>query len=337
VGSDNLFLIGSGLLQAVNALEAFDHFLEEDAAPALLTSNRKRANQEQFEELMNLKQWGQIFWRQPTSVLGMIRPPLRAIKYKQFTLEMHRLLRDFRGCERLFLSHYTEFNRHLTNWLRPREIVYITDGLEVAVSSAQRAKALRSGRPPIRERLRLALYGWKTDHPPSMVYFSALKPTLTENDSFVENRYRFVSRQFGSQKEKRAAVAFFGQPLYPPITERYSFYSYWEKLEALVREPGVTEYWPHPKEDPSFVQARCKELGIEMRLADGPVEIALLKLGCPRMILSFLSTALYTCRSIFSSLGPEVYYIELTDELEEAYSLAREALKNMGIQAFPCS
>jgi len=332
VTQKNLFLIGSGLLQAVNALEAFDHFLDDDAAPSMVISNRERRNDAKFKAMLDSKRWGPIYWREPTSVLGMIRPPLRTLKYKQYTYATHRLLRDFKGCDRLFLSQYTEFNRHLANWLSPREIVYITDGIEVVVSSEQRAEGLRSKRPLLRERLRHVVYGWRPEHPKSMVYFSALEPTLSPDDTFVENRYPFICRHFGGGHEKRPAVAFLGQPLYPPLTTRFSFDSYWERLSSLVSSPGVTEYWPHPKEDPAYVDARCEELGIKMCLSGDPVEIALLKVGCPQVILSFLSTALYTCRTVFASLAPEVHYVEMTDELEQIYSPAREALEEMGVK-----
>lgn len=330
---NNLFLLGSGPLQLVNALEAVDHFLDEGEAPGLILSNRKRRHPEGHQKLVELKKWSEIHWTEPTSVMGMMRPPKRMFALKQHTRRMHELLEPYRGCERLFFAQYTEFNRHLCFWLKPRNIIYLTDGIAIGALSKKRQQALISGgHPSLKERLRLGFYGWHAGHPDSMTFFSALCPTLSEKDSFVRNTYSFVSRNFGEKRQLRVAVACIGQPHYPnSLHNGFCFPDYWKRMEQL----GVTEYWAHPKECPDYVAERCESLGIEVKSSPYPIEIAFLEIGCPSVLVSVCSTALYTCKTVFENLGVEAYYIETQEELERTWADYRVFLKSAGIEAFP--
>lgn len=333
---DNLFLLGNGPLQLLNALEAAERFLSDDASPGLVLSNRKHRSPEAQQRLINLKEWSQVLWVEPESEIGMVRPPLRALRLKQHTLRMHQLLRPYQGCRRLFLAQYTEFNRHLCSWLKPREIIYLTDGIAIGRLFKKRKRALEieasSFRERVHNRLRWAFYGWDAGHPESMTIFSAVRPELTEKDRFVENDYSFICSQFGENLQIRDAVACIGQPHYPNSPHNgFCFPDYWLRM----KEMEVTEYWPHPKEHEEEVAKQCKSLGIEVRTSPYPIEVAFLESGCPNTLVSVCSTALYTCKTVFGKLGVKAYYIETQKELEEIWTDYRDFLKGAGIEAYP--
>ena len=332
---DNLFLLGNGPIQLLNALEAANHFLDKGALPSLVISNRKHRSPEAQQKLIDLREWGQVLWVEPESEIGMTRPPLRNLRMKHHTLRMHRLLRPYQGCRRFFLAQYTEFNRHLCAWLRPQEIIYLTDGMEISRLFKKREKALEiestSSRERLHNRLRWTFYGWDASHPDSMTIFSALRPQLVKNDQFVKNDYSFICSQFGDKLEVRDAVAFIRQPHYPKSPHNgFCYPDYWQRIKQME----VTEYWPHPKEYEDEVTKQCKSLGIEVRTSPFPIEVAFLESGCPRTLVSVCSTALYTCKTVFGSLGVEAYYLETGKELEEAWKHDRAFLRGAGVEAY---
>lgn len=327
---NNIFLLGNGSLQLINALEAAEHFLEDETDSLVCISH----HQKPYEELLRLKNWGQICWRSPFSDVGQSPQPQRTFKLRRHTQDMQRLLKDHRGCQRLFVGEYTEFNRHFCNWLRPKEIIYITDGMEVAVTSFARAAALESAekKATLSGLMRSLVYGWNSRHPTPMTFFSAVPPTLTSTDTFIQNKYHFIRDRYKDQLRLRNVTAFGGGHLYALPPGRVSI-EYWARLEALTNQlDGPIEYWPHRKEPIEFIQEKCRKLGITCMSNKEPIEIAFLKNGFPAKYMSFVSTSLYTVKTLFSEVGTQVSYIQADNYLEKKWREKRRALKAVEIE-----
>ena len=283
-----------------------------------------------------LKNWGSVCWTSPFSDVGQSNQPKRTFMLRRHTRNMQQLLHQYKGCQRLFVGEYTELNRHLCNWLQPKEIFYITDGMEVAVTSYARLVALKKGKTrSLSGSLRSAVYGWNSRHPVSMTFFAAVPPSLTPQDAFIQNRYQFISKEYRDRLKMRNVTAFGGGHLYALPPGRISV-EYWARLEALVDQiNGPVEYWPHRKESSRLVKEKCKALGIRCRSNSEPIEIAFLKNGFPARYMSFVSTSLYTVKTLFSSFGAQVSFIQADSYLEKKWREKRRALKAVNIQEYP--
>ena len=325
----NVFILGGGALQLLNALEAARHFLADSSTAALVLGKPLK----EFENIVQFEDWGSVLWIDRVSDVVASRHPARLLELRRHTKYIHGLLDKYRGCERVFLGNYTEFHRHLVAWLEPREVVFIGDGMSDLPASQMRSDALKDDdRPSISRVLRQKLYGWTAEHVPRMTYFSSIPLTLADEDTFVSNSYKSLRERFVfSEEAKREVVAFAGQPLY---LRDFGFSGYWTLLqEALATFDGAKEYWCHPKEDYESVQRRLRPEGVVVRKSQQPLELEFLKNGFPANLLSFCSTTLVTCERLFSEFGLVANYVEGDKRQEIKWSAIRRLYLALGIKS----
>ena len=213
------------------------------------------------------------------------------------------------GVENLFLGNYARgYMRHFGNIVQPQRLCLLDDGT-VTLSIHALREQMHSGygsyspdAPTIKNILIDKFLGLRSYQARSLTYFTTYDLTMCNSDSIIKNEYRYF-RQRVMSVEPSDEVFFLGMTL---ISEGLNDDRYIEYLQKAVRffsgEKFV--YIPHKCEPPERVERLKRELGLDVRRFDVPIEYQLCIRGTvPKVLASFFSSALENLRVIF---GPHL-------------------------------
>lgn len=332
----DLFVAGSPL-QVLNALEARHRFgiPAERAVLLLLPLQYREGDLDQLRALVEEGDWRGVRWVSARggghgARAGGQRPlPARLAAFRRFAREATRAARGWGPVGRVFLGHYGDkWMRHVALSSGARETVLLDDGMAtLTVAERRLAGAGPEAAHARRLRARLArgvkerVFGARFDEIPRVTFFTAFDIRVRPGDAVVANPYARVRGRLAAGEAE--GVLFLGMPLVELGLVREAVY-----LEALRRarahygaEPVA--YAPHRAEDPARLEAVCAAAGMTPRPLGLPVEWALANgAGHPRVLASFYSSGLESCRRIFG------------DRLEvAAFRLPPESILDAGVRA----
>jgi hypothetical protein len=192
--------------------------------------------------------------------------------------------------------------RHLANVLPHRETILLDDGTATLLIADSRLKgrdqhqAARLGKR-VKGYLKERLLGMKSGELPELTFFTAYAFQTLPTDRLIPNTFASLRQ---SLKEGRGEEIFFlGSPLTEAEILRESMHL---AHLAAVRDHFAGErliYVAHRRETPDWLR-RVAELGVEIRHFEFPIEYQIAMVGPrPRILASFISTALGNCHLIF--------------------------------------
>jgi hypothetical protein len=240
-------------------------------------------------------------------------------KIYQLRKRIDRLAASLGSVEKLLLGNYwREHMRHFGHVIRYRDLYLIDDGTATLIINDLRRRELSMANPKVLGRRKLDLInrviGLRTSMAEKVTYFTTYELETINTDEVIKNDYAFF-REKAKTGKPGDEVFFLGMTLYD---EGFTDELYLEQLER-VKEYFKNDhliYLPHKGEPAYRVDRVQKELGLEIRRFDVPIEYQLCVRGTvPKILASFFSSALENCRIIFGShlhikavyLNPELF------------------------------
>jgi hypothetical protein len=309
----HIFLIKSPL-QLINALEA-RHYYGLPADECLLLNLADRKSRSQIDAMLSHNgSWSNALYVSDLPLFGSRNSsrqgrggPLKGV-LRTRTLAFRRLSLLARSLdsevERIVLGDYRNLPmRHLASVLPHRETILIDDGTATLTIARDRldgkdqGRGLRQGKR-FKGWLKRRLLGMQGREPDALTFFSTFQIQTRPSDRLVVNSFDLLR---GSMVDlgRGEGVLFLGSPL----TEA-GIMGQAEHLEhlAAVRARFAGErlvYGAHRREKQEWLRL-VAGLGFEVKIFDFPIEYQIAMVGPrPRVLASFISTALANCKMIF--------------------------------------
>jgi hypothetical protein len=308
-----VFLIKSPL-QLLNAMEARHHFALA-GEECLLLNLADRKSRSQIEAMIRhsgawpcvccvsdlpLFYGGTLLAPLQTGLLcSLLRSRILAFR------RLSRLAQCLGEVERIFIGDYRELPmRHLVNILPHRETVLLDDGTATLTIAESRLQGFDQGRPlsslkQLKCCLKRMLLGMRSQELEALTFFSVYHFRTRLSDRLVANNYGCLQQKMANGAGA-GEVYFLGSPLIEA--------DILGKAEHLAHLAAVRDhfagdrlvYIAHRRESRGWLQQVEGELGIEVRHFEFPIEYQIAMVGPkPRVLASFLSSALGNCQLIF--------------------------------------
>jgi hypothetical protein len=343
--SKNVFVVASPL-QLLNAIEAKHHFQ--------LTNNHLIVyfdgaySPERIKELILHRDWDGIhflefstypFSRIEAKLLGS-RFSERADPYIGYfhshinRMKINNLVKALGNVNYLFLGDYmtslytVKHMFHIANTLRHERLFLLDDGTSTIVINEDRKNRLTNvdcgpampnshfGR--LSKLIRDRFVEWDQKEAPSVTFFSAYDINVRDGDFLIKNEYKHLRAQT-KKAVQSDSVFFVGQLMVE--TEYISEESYLECI-AKVKDyfaPDKLVYIPHPRASASRVRKIEESLGLTIMRTNIPIECEICIRGNrPKVLASFLSSALQNCKLMLDDLSIKAFHIPPDHWLRES-------------------
>lgn len=310
---ENVFVVVTPL-QFINALEAK---AVQGTEGNLLVYLDSRSYGAQFAALIDPSQWDGVV--RLNDVRGDRSRPSRWVRYMELMRsrrELEQLVDRLGRVDGVFLGNFSDiFARHLAATLPHQTLFLLDDGMATVAYAQVRAATHGERRPPrrLRRRWRDRILGFKRREPASVTFFTTFDLDVGRHDIVVLNAYDHLRTSLPSST-LTSETWFLGQPLVED--NQMSEAMYVRYIDAIKRDcgGGAFVYSPHARESRERIARLCDRLGVVVRPNRLPIEAELSRTGqLPRVLASFCSSALDTCRIIFRDTALRIRSYELAE------------------------
>jgi hypothetical protein len=199
--------------------------------------------------------------------------------------------------------------RHLANVGNYGRLYLLDDGTDTLEINSQRNGRFELNRAISDHRktpfwktfindFRRRYYDWNTAEVSELTYFTVYDLNVGKGDRVIKNEYRYL-RSLLKLKQRDDNVYFLGQCLVEDkFMTQSSYLSYLESVRNYYSRDKVV-YIVHPRESKAMIQKIKADVGLETKQLSLPIECELAFHGpVPRVIASFFSSALESCRHL---------------------------------------
>jgi len=339
----NVFMVKTPL-QLINAVEA-KHYFKLSLFDCVMIIMGDRKSQHQLLSLAkHMKEWGRVivlndvglYFGNPLdgNKIGFSASSRKSKLFNKSIFNVRRLNRiskNLGSVEKIFIgySRYV-YMRHFVNVTPHNEVILLDDGNATIKLAKERREGKiselhLSAKKKIKKIAKNILQGVKDDDIDSLCFFTIYDVVAGKNDRIVKNSFSHIKSRIMSSSINDV-VYFLGSPLDEAGILDQNIY-----LRHLIRVKNYFKntnfiYVAHRREYKKNLDVISKILGVEVVLFDYPIEYQLAMIGPrPKIISSFISSAIDNCRDIFGSeLKIISFKLDLTasprkDELEFIY------------------
>lgn len=315
--------------QLLNAVEARHTTAARD--PHLIIVPSKDAPQVTFAPLVRIDDWESVQYV-PLGIDEMaglkrrlkfhrssrIRGYFHHYERRGLRKRVDGVARNLGPARNLFLGNYwIAHMRHFANVLPHDQLFVLDDGTQTLQINDRRKKGLSFDKSKhskaVLSNIIDRLIGLRTEQAERLLFFTTYDLDTRKEDGVVNHDYSFLRSQVGVMPRSEE-VFFLGSEL---RNEGLSVDRYVEYFQGVQRyfEHDTLVYVQHPRESPQQVERIGRVLRGKMVRFDTPIEYELtFGQRRPRVVASFCSSALETCRVIFGdSLSVKSFYIAPED------------------------
>ncbi|MDH5471992.1 MAG: alpha-2,8-polysialyltransferase family protein [Gammaproteobacteria bacterium] len=313
----NIFLVKSPL-QLLNAIEAKHYFNLDDESCVLIIMGDRKSYPQMIGLAVACKQWNSIILMNSVGLFFgdpwvNIITDFNDSKIKRETLlrssfftiwRLNRMVKKISNIRYIFIGDYNYvYMRHFVNSVKHDKTVLLDDGT-ATVGVAQNRSKNKANNLLLKKRKRIKLFlkrmflGLKKDGLDKICFFSAYKIKIGENDELINNNFNYI-KSISQYSGVEDSVYFLGSPLNEVgvMTEK-SYLDQLAMVKAYFNGQHVV-YVAHRREESDKLDKIRKELNMEIRLFDYPIEYQIAILGPkPRVLASFVTSALENLRLI---------------------------------------
>lgn len=228
------------------------------------------------------------------------------------------IARSLGKVKNVFLGNYAiEYMRHFANVLNHEKLYLLDDGTTTILINKFRRDGRHLDNYKRLQRLKVrfseALMGMKVKQAASVTFFTAYDLTTKDGDQVVKHDYPYL-RSVADAVPPSAEVFFLGQPLLDVGLSRERYFDYFKKVLRYF-DGETLVYITHKVEPPEKIAYIKEELGVQVVRFGVPIEYQLtMRSTRPRVLASFCSSALESCRIIFGDeLEIKSFYIDPGD------------------------
>lgn len=313
----SIFLVKTPL-QLLNAIEAKHHFkLNKENCILVVMGDRKNLPQMQALERESFE-WGVVVFLNEVPLLfgnlfGLNTDSWldRLWKSKFFSKSvfnvrrLNRISKAISEAEYIFIGYARYiYMRHFVNVTPHKNVCLLDDGNATIQDASDRSDGetksnRKSIKYDIKTSLKKKLLGVDNAESESLLFFTMYDVMAGPKDSVVKNEYSYIRSKLKNDEETND-VYFLGGPLPGAnIISKESYIDHLTRVKKYFSDKKII-YVAHRRESQSFLNELSEELDLEVVLFDYPVEYQFAMLGPrPKIMASFVSSALDSCRSIF--------------------------------------
>lgn len=313
----SVFLVKTPL-QLLNAIEARYHFkLAADECVLIIMGDRK--SQPQLLKLASATdEWGDVVVLNDVDLLfsnpfdssanGFLKKiqNISILKKSFFNVRrLNRISRKLGSVKYIFVGYARYiYMKHFVN-IMPHEEVYFLDDGNATIDLARERNQNRVLNPELGLKKTLKLYGKKLlqgvkdKDLENYNFFTMYEISPAENDQVIKNSFKHL-RSDSASLVKTDDVYFLGGPISEcGIISQQSYFAHLKRVKAYFADKNVI-YIAHRRESPEKLTEIENRFGLKVVLFDYPIEYQLAYVGPrPKVLASFISSALDSCRIIF--------------------------------------
>ncbi len=355
----NVYMIRTPL-QLLNIIEIRHHFGFKGNILIVLVTGLFR--QDYINNLINEKEWDSVHYIKFKHInkgydFGLRRPQNiyeRCLEiystFDQFKKRrrLDKLARSIGFAENIILGNYREgahdSMRHFANKLNHNHLYLVDDGTDIILINDDRKKGYSNIKKDIeskswlkrfKTRIHNKYIDWNNKGENKLTFFTCYGLMVKTGDSLIKNEYRYL-RSLSSNSPPADEVIFLGQCLIDDgyITKE-DYFSYIRSIKDYFTIEKFV-YIPHPRESSRYIELVKRELMIEIRKLDVPIEYEMTIRGNrPRYLASFFCSALENCSIILNGntdikafyIYPE-HLLAAKDNVEKFYQYFKTRLNS---------
>lgn len=316
----SVFLIKTPL-QLLNAIEAKHSFnLEMDDCVLIVMGDRK--SQPQILALANkVNEWGHVVVLNDVALFlgdplvsnsgGLnIEKGFKAKILSKSIFNVRRLNRisaHLKCVDYIFVGYERYiYMRHFANVMPHNKVVLLDDGVATLEIAAERKQEIvKEVKVRLVKKIKLLakkiIQGVKDKSQKSLVFFTMYDFLVSEKDSVLKNEFKYFRSNISSLPVSDV-IYFIGGPLSEVgIVKQDVYFHCLRKVKQYFPGKEII-YIAHRRESAEKLDLINSELGLKVVLFNYPIEYQLAMIGPrPKVLASFISTALDSCRIMFAN------------------------------------
>jgi len=300
---DNLFIVRSPL-QIINSLEAIEYFNLENNILILIYNNTNN-NNVQMDALIAKYEWKEIIQ------VNIKQKKSKYFEYISFVRKMMKKEYNY-----LFFSNLGSIHKLILANLKRKHAIYIDDGVETITRYNNVFLANTLNQIKFRQ-LRFLIAGLKIKIPDNIDFFTYFDLAPFRNSKIIKNNLCNFRKKYLSGISKGDDIYFLGQPLVKTnLVVSETYFDYLNKTLTVFSNHKII-YIPHRNELISDRLKSYESENFEIRFPNMPFELYLFENRIyPQVVVSFLTTSLFTLRPLFPETLLNYIYIPKEKILE---------------------
>jgi len=308
---DNVFIIRSPL-QLINSLEAIEYFNLHNNV-LILIYNDGVNNNTQMNNLINMYKWKKII---------RINEKRKRSKYFEYIA----LVKSIRHIHYnyLFFSNLGSIHKLLLANLKRKRTIYLDDGVETITRYNNVLLPNKLNKIKFRQ-VRFLFAGLKIKIEDNIDLFTYFDLEPFRNTQIIKNNLEHFQKKYLKKSAMDNNIYFIGQPLVRTnLLQENDYFEYLDYVVSLNKEKII--YIPHRTE---IISDRLKSYiseKFEINNINMPIELYFLEKNIyPYHIISFITTAFFSLKKIYSNSSFSYIYIpsskilERQEDVEGAY------------------
>jgi len=313
---DNLFIIRSPL-QLINALEAIEYFKLKNNILVLIYNNTDNTNI-QMDKIAAYYSWKKIIVVNQEQKKSKMLDYVKLIKKIKSTPYNYVFFSNFGSVQRIILAN-----------LKIKNLFFIDDGVETV--NRYKNVFVKGGINKFRLKLaRFWLFGLKTKIKNNINLFTYFDLKPFRDSKIIQNNLENFQKKYLNNSLKDNFTYLLGQPLVSTnLLTKNDYFLYIDKIVSLADKKII--YIPHRTEVISDRLKLYESNIFEIKNINMPVEMYFLENNIyPLHVVSFMTTAFFTLKKLFSKTKFSYVYIpsskilERHDDVESAYKFIEE-------------
>lgn len=331
----NLYVVSSPF-QCINAIEAKVQLgLKNNILIAVYYSHDGDEIALQMREVIKLSDWDEVI------EVGLGR---KRSKYLEYMSVIKKLKKH--SYDNVFVGHFAQFQTVLLSNLSINNIYSIDDGLVTLKLHEEELNPNLKSNIKLSKKikmLRYSVFGLKTSFDKKRInYFTMFDLKPYYNESIVKNEFTFMKEYSYANKRKDPNIVYFlGQPIYEyGVIEKRKYLEFIEFIKNDFKKRNIVVYYvPHRRESSLKDIETFEDEYFKIKKISKSIEIYLLTADIlPSAVYSFMSTALFSVKSIFNIDATAVYLkkellFKEQNIIEDTYKeLSNEGVKILKIE-----
>ena len=299
---NNIFIVKSPL-QIINSIEMILSFKLEKNILLVIYNDTDNTNI-QMNKLINYYKWQKIIY-------------VNKSKLKSKYFEYIKLVRELKkyNYEHLVFSNFGSIHKLIIANIKAKSIYYIDDGLETVNNYTKILLPNKINKFNLRQA-RFWLFGLKTKIIGSIHLFTYFDLKPFRNSNIIKNNLINFQNKYLSTNKLDSNCYLLGQPLV--TTNLIKTEDYFDYIDLIIKKTKINIiYIPHRTEIisnklKSFISNKFQIKNINM-----PIELYFLEKNIyPNSIVSFMTTAFFTLKKLYSKTNYRYIYIPSNKILE---------------------
>jgi len=335
----SIFLVKTPL-QLLNAVEAKHHYrLITENCIVVLMADRK--SQSQLTNLAKgLNEWGCVVALNDISLVAknpfldneLEKRNLKILsKSFLYVWRLNKISRYLKEVDYIFVGYARYvYMKHFVNVTRHNKLVLLDDGHATILLAKERndkqklVRQKQQYKHKIKCFLKKSIQGLNDNDYEKLEYFTIYDVITNNKDSVAKHNYLYLRKSLGRSNTSNE-VYFVGSPISEiGILSQSDYLKHLKRVKQFYVDYKLV-YIAHRRENPLYLEEITRELGIDVVHFEYPIEYQMLAVGPrPRILASFISSALDSCSLIFED---EIEIISFKIELQDC--IDKEEIENI--------